>query len=270
MKRTIASVALAAALTGFAGAQAIDTVGVMTNETREFSFDSELEFAVGVAEVSAELSGLAFTHDFSALGETVWTVEWRAPEGGYIEVSPPSDFSDVNLDFTFLASEGATTIEFFAFADSTHFDLLPGSPAWSPIDPQGSLSGPTGLRASANMVVEQPDILPGETYRLTSASMTFVVPADFDVSFDISLLRFSVRGRATVLGAAPPADPGQWVRVVQECRADTNGDGQVTPADFNAWVLAFNNQSPECDQNGDGFCNPADFNAWILNFNSGC
>ena len=56
----------------------------------------------------------------------------------------------------------------------------------------------------------------------------------------------------------------------QPCPADTNGDGIVTPADFNAWVLAFNAQAPECDQNGDGLCTPADFNAWVLNFNAGC
>ncbi|MEL7482759.1 MAG: GC-type dockerin domain-anchored protein [Planctomycetota bacterium] len=55
-----------------------------------------------------------------------------------------------------------------------------------------------------------------------------------------------------------------------DCPADVNGDGDVNPADFNAWVIAFNNQAPECDQNGDGFCNPADFNAWVLNFNNGC
>ncbi|MEO0631904.1 MAG: hypothetical protein AAFY46_14435, partial [Planctomycetota bacterium] len=30
------------------------------------------------------------------------------------------------------------------------------------------------------------------------------------------------------------------------CPADTNGDGEVTPADFNAWVLAFNAQTPRC------------------------
>lgn len=54
------------------------------------------------------------------------------------------------------------------------------------------------------------------------------------------------------------------------CPADTNGDGGVTPADFNAWILAFNTQAPACDQNGDGLCSPADFNAWILNFNQGC
>ncbi|MEL6497275.1 MAG: GC-type dockerin domain-anchored protein [Planctomycetota bacterium] len=50
--------------------------------------------------------------------------------------------------------------------------------------------------------------------------------------------------------------------------ADANGDGTTSPADFNAWVIAFNNGAPECDQNGDGLCNPADFNAWILNFNA--
>ena len=53
-------------------------------------------------------------------------------------------------------------------------------------------------------------------------------------------------------------------------QGDVNNDGVLTPADFNAWVIAFNNQAPECDQNGDGLCTPADFNAWILNFNAGC
>lgn len=54
------------------------------------------------------------------------------------------------------------------------------------------------------------------------------------------------------------------------CPADTNGDGSVDPSDFNAWVLAYNSQSPACDQNGDGLCTPADFKAWVLNFNAGC
>jgi hypothetical protein len=54
------------------------------------------------------------------------------------------------------------------------------------------------------------------------------------------------------------------------CPADTNGDGQVAPNDFSAWIAAFNAQSPACDQNGDGQCTPADFSAWIANFNAGC
>ena len=58
--------------------------------------------------------------------------------------------------------------------------------------------------------------------------------------------------------------------VALECRADTNHDGILSPADFTAWIAAFNASAPECDQNGDGLCNPADFTAWIANFNAGC
>ncbi len=57
---------------------------------------------------------------------------------------------------------------------------------------------------------------------------------------------------------------------VLECLADTNNDGILSPADFNGWIIAFNNQSSDCDQNGDGQCTPADFNGWIINFNNGC
>ena len=56
----------------------------------------------------------------------------------------------------------------------------------------------------------------------------------------------------------------------EPCLADTNGDGSVTPADFSAWVAAFNAMTPACDQNGDGLCSPADFSAWVANYNAGC
>ncbi|MEO1583177.1 MAG: GC-type dockerin domain-anchored protein [Planctomycetota bacterium] len=54
------------------------------------------------------------------------------------------------------------------------------------------------------------------------------------------------------------------------CPADTNGDGAISPADFTAWVIAFNGQTAACDQNGDGLCTPADFTAFILGYNAGC
>jgi len=63
--------------------------------------------------------------------------------------------------------------------------------------------------------------------------------------------------------------PGE-VSETGACPADTNGDGALTPADFTAWIAAFNAQAPECDQNGDGSCTPADFTAWIANYNAGC
>jgi len=55
-----------------------------------------------------------------------------------------------------------------------------------------------------------------------------------------------------------------------ECLADTNGDGELSPADFSAWVSAFNTMSPACDQNADSLCNPADFSAWVTSYNAGC
>lgn len=57
---------------------------------------------------------------------------------------------------------------------------------------------------------------------------------------------------------------------VNLCPADVNRDGLVTPADFSAWVAAFNAQGPGCDQNDDGLCTPSDFSAWVANYNAGC
>lgn len=55
-----------------------------------------------------------------------------------------------------------------------------------------------------------------------------------------------------------------------DCIADVNGDGLLSPTDFTAWINAFNSNAPECDQNNDGACTPADFTAWINNYNTGC
>ena len=89
---------------------------------------------------------------------------------------------------------------------------------------------------------------------------------------------------------ATPADDGNYTVVItngcgsttssvatltvtpdsNDCVADTNGDGILSPADFTAWIAAFNAQSAACDQNGDTLCTPADFTAWIANYNAGC
>ncbi len=54
------------------------------------------------------------------------------------------------------------------------------------------------------------------------------------------------------------------------CLADVNDDGALTPADFTAWIAAFNANAAGCDQNADSACTPADFTAWISNYNTGC
>ncbi|MCA9272309.1 MAG: hypothetical protein KDA31_04605 [Phycisphaerales bacterium] len=63
----------------------------------------------------------------------------------------------------------------------------------------------------------------------------------------------------------PDECPGQMNRLC----ADVNNDGVVTPADFSAWVSAFNTQNYRADQNFDGLVTPADFSAWVANFNLG-
>ncbi|MEM9662030.1 MAG: hypothetical protein AAF937_06945 [Planctomycetota bacterium] len=72
------------------------------------------------------------------------------------------------------------------------------------------------------------------------------------------------------LGVIEYRGQATFTRFRMTCLADVNRDGLVNPADFNAWIAAFNAQSAECDQNGDFLCDPSDFNAWIFNFNSNC
>jgi len=54
------------------------------------------------------------------------------------------------------------------------------------------------------------------------------------------------------------------------CTPDVNNDGFVSPADFSAWVAAYNSISRRADQNFDGVVSPSDFSAWVSNYNSGC
>ncbi|MEO1583373.1 MAG: GC-type dockerin domain-anchored protein [Planctomycetota bacterium] len=54
------------------------------------------------------------------------------------------------------------------------------------------------------------------------------------------------------------------------CRADVNLDGLLSPADFTAWIAAFNTRDSVADQNLDGLVSPADFSSWIQNFNTPC
>ncbi|MEO0631969.1 MAG: FG-GAP repeat protein, partial [Planctomycetota bacterium] len=106
--------------------------------------------------------------------------------------------------------------------------------------------------------------------------LTKIVPSDSEAN-DVFGWSAAFDGDTMLIGASQNDDVADsagaaYVVLVPSapCPADTNNDGLLTPADFNAWVIAFNTNAPQCDQNGDGLCNPADFNAWVLNFNAGC
>ncbi len=83
-------------------------------------------------------------------------------------------------------------------------------------------------------------------------------PDGFSIRHDTSLF-FEVYGYMAQFSASD-----------SPCVVDVNGDGQVSPTDFSAWIGAYNANAPECDQNGDGVCTPTDFSAWIGNYNAGC
>ncbi len=51
--------------------------------------------------------------------------------------------------------------------------------------------------------------------------------------------------------------------------ADQNEDGQVTPADYSAWVSNFNTNNLKADVNKDNMVTPADFSAWVAAYNLG-
>ena len=120
--------------------------------------------------------------------------------------------------------------------------------------------------------------------RFKEITMTLEDFGDGQVLLGDGSVRFNRIVISGVMGEPDPSNPASisevsfdaagpaplMLCVTAPCVADVNGDGLVTPADFNAWVLAFNTQAPECDQNGDGFCTPADFNAWVINYNTGC
>lgn len=77
-------------------------------------------------------------------------------------------------------------------------------------------------------------------------------------------------GLIDILVAAGGGNAGYIVRGELACLADVNVDGVATPADFTAWIAAFNAQSHRADQNADEMVTPADFTAWIANYNTGC
>ncbi|RNC80378.1 MAG: hypothetical protein ED559_00755 [Phycisphaera sp.] len=91
-----------------------------------------------------------------------------------------------------------------------------------------------------------------------------------DIGFIPAMLSAS-DDRSVIVMPSPPADGLIYTgEEGDDCVADVNGDGMLTPTDFTAWINAFNNNLPECDQNGDTLCTPTDFTAWIANFNAGC
>ncbi len=74
----------------------------------------------------------------------------------------------------------------------------------------------------------------------------------------------------TGFGEADYLDVGALEFQGTSCLADVNGDGDLTPTDFSAWVGAYQRGDAIADQNRDGDLTPTDFSAWVNNYTNGC
>ncbi|MEL6797520.1 MAG: trypsin-like serine protease, partial [Planctomycetota bacterium] len=99
--------------------------------------------------------------------------------------------------------------------------------------------GPSGAGTSGGWIETSFDV--GSFVDLTSTVRVKFVASDLGSPSVVEAGVDDVR----ILGYSCSADV---------CVADVNGDGDLNPADFNAWVAAFNSQAPTCDQNGDETC----------------
>ncbi|MFI4871428.1 MAG: GC-type dockerin domain-anchored protein [Phycisphaerales bacterium JB061] len=164
--------------------------------------------------------------------------------------------------------------------------LLPGTP----IGPSGGRSFASAVSGDGSVIVGTNRFIDNGPFSLPTGfiwteSTGMIGVEDFLADHGISLpAGFQIDGLTGItqdgtkiigIGSYPASYPDYWSILIDlgdtfDCLADVNGDGDVTPTDFTAWVSAFNNNLPECDQNGDGSCTPTDFSAWITNYNAGC
>ncbi|MEO1583174.1 MAG: M12 family metallo-peptidase [Planctomycetota bacterium] len=95
---------------------------------------------------------------------------------------------------------------------------------------------------------------------------------NIELVFDQRIINEEVRPYIETAGCNSVAANADACVVVPEevCAADINGDMQLTPADFVAWVVAYNAGDLVADLNGDGRLLPNDFNAWLNLYNAGC
>ncbi|MEO0631507.1 MAG: FG-GAP repeat protein, partial [Planctomycetota bacterium] len=194
-----------------------------------------------------------------------------------------------------IAADGDTIVAGAPFADGDGmtagavylFDLQTGAPLGTlrpddiaPGDQFGRAVAIDGdLIVVASRTADPQGSASGKVYvfdRATGNQIAVLLPSD-GAAGDVFGNAVAVSGNRVLVGAEGDADRGDLTGAAYlftvdsaPCLADTNGDGELTPGDFNAWVIAFNANAAACDQNGDGACGPADFNAWVLNFNAGC
>lgn len=61
-----------------------------------------------------------------------------------------------------------------------------------------------------------------------------------------------------------------WLLTLDPCIADLDGDGDIDADDQSLFIDVYQSGAPSADQNGDGRVTPADYNAWVYRSARGC
>ncbi|MEL7484338.1 MAG: FG-GAP repeat protein, partial [Planctomycetota bacterium] len=250
----------------------------------EFGFSVDLDTTAGLAIIGARrrdgLTGVAFLFDISDPANPI--------ELATLSSSDRMPGDQYGFD---VAVEGSVALVGAIFNDEAGFDAgaayvyalsVPAAPVEvakiipSDADPTDDFGWSVNLEDGLALITSRTDddIAPGagSGYLFDMADpanpveLTKIVPSDSEAN-DVFGWSAAFDGDTMLIGASQNDDVADsagaaYVVLVPSapCPADTNNDGLLTPADFNAWVIAFNTNAPQCDQNGDGLCNPGDFN----------
>lgn len=275
----------------------IDVDGAAATLIEGYAATSKGDNKVVVAANPAASPGMFITLDFD-VGEG--PTEIRAGDlnlDGFpdlVNINEISGTVSVLTNITDMTGPGGrnfdASVELSLRSEMDDPDPLPSSVALADIDEDGDLdvavvstngSGERVVRQLLNLYVETGTLTFSDVEDLSEQPVgTPLLVRSGDLEGDSGGMQLAddlvvyVDPNAETLGRPAEIGVGGHASILSDdpdlCLADVNGDGAVTPADFSAWINAFNNNLPECDQNGDGLCTPGDFSAWIANFNAGC
>ena len=199
-----------------------------TRRTGEVSVESNEITGGGDSQALLEVSSPGRIQvDFSQLGDEVFRIVWKAPRGKMIEFASPVEFDGAQLLLQFIAGSLYTGTGSFtdnmptvSFERASQASMV-GSAFFD-------LSGPAAGDGNESQINAQAffSLPAGEVLRIKSASMETTVPASFDTHFvrtdfglpdrGVLISVFRVGGTAAKPGGSSPADPGQWIRLVDD------------------------------------------------------
>jgi hypothetical protein len=209
--------------------------------------DPSRRFAeAGLIEISADANGNGLADDafYPVAGSLGIVVPLPSTANGPVIDSGPAAVRELLVGY----ADCAPVLALPAGERAERFYTVADDPARVGIDPGSGGGDAFDIAWALNPATGQPAGLAGFDFiRITSAVDAFSALFG-EVSTEVD----------AVAGVGVP------------CLADVNADGAVSPADFSAWVAAFNAGSIAADQNGDGAVTATDFSAWVSNFNAEC